>query len=151
MSEISRAPDLSALEVPIDPWTQPFWDATAEGRLMLPRCGGCGQFRWPPGPFCPNCQSQAVEWAASGPAQIYSFTIVRDRTADPGAIHAPALVEFPQAGGVRLLAAIADTPLSAIRVGAELVLGWSQALNAALPVFRVSVEADEFSDQGRRR
>ena len=148
MSEISRAPDLSALEIPIDPWTQPFWDAAADGRLVLPRCGACRRFRWPPGPFCPNCQSQAVEWAASGPAQIYSFTIVRDRTTDTGAIHAPALVEFPQADGVRLLAAITDTPLAAIHVGAKLALGWSQAVNAAVPVFRVR---DEFNDQGERR
>ncbi|CAN7381011.1 zinc ribbon domain-containing protein [Phenylobacterium sp. LjRoot225] len=148
MPEISRAPDLSALEIPIDPWTQPFWDAAAEGELLLPRCGACRRFRWPPGPFCPHCQSQQVEWTASGPAQIYAFTIVRNRKDDDGAIHVPALIEFPEADGVRLLAAITNSPLSAIHVGAPLTLGWSQAVNAAVPVFRVR---DDFSDQGRRR
>ena len=151
MSEISRAPDLSALEIPMDQWTQPFWDAAAEGRLMLPRCGDCRRFRWPPGPFCPHCQSQAIEWAPSGPARIYSFTLVRDRTRDDSDVHVPALVEFPQADGIRLLAAVTNTPLSAIQIGAALTLGWSQAVNARVPVFQVCADGADFRDQGRRR
>jgi len=46
MSEVSIAPDVSALEVPMDAWTQPFWDGTAEKKLLLPRCSSCHRFRW---------------------------------------------------------------------------------------------------------
>jgi uncharacterized OB-fold protein len=140
MSEISSAPDVSQLEVPIDAWTEPFWQAAAEGELRLVRCADCRRYRWPPGPFCPHCQSQRTEWTPAGPARIYSFTIVRE-TAPEGAapvVHAPALVEFPQADGVRLMAAIVDAPLEAIRVGAELTLAWSPAANAKIPVFRLA-------------
>jgi hypothetical protein len=49
----------------------------------------------------------------------------------------PALVEFPDAGGLRLLAAIVDTRLDAIRIGSTLGLGWSRAANATVPVFHV--------------
>src|SRR5687768_17278203 len=126
MTEISSAPDVSALEIPIDSWTQPFWDGAADGKLLLPRCGDCQRFRWPPGPFCPHCQSQRTEWLPAPAPRLYSFTIVRGRPGgEPGPAIAPGLVEFPEADGVRFPAAIVDTPLSAIRIGADLTLGWS--------------------------
>lgn len=127
---VSTAPDISALEVPMDAWTQPFWDATAQKRLLVPRCAACSRFRWPPGPFCPRCQSQLTEWVEPGLARIYTFTIIQDRV--------PALIEFPAAAGVRMLAAIVGTPLTEIRIGVEVTLGWSQAANAMVPVFSVS-------------
>ena len=140
MSAVSTTPDLSTLDIPMDAWTQPFWDATAEKKLLMPRCGACSRFRWPPGPFCPHCQSQLIEWVPPGAARIYSFTIISDQR-EPGSgqptQRVPALVEFPAADGIRILAAIVDTPLAAIRVGAELKVGWSQAVNAAVPVFSI--------------
>ncbi len=138
MSDICSAPDLSALEIPIDRWTKPFWDGAAEGNLLVPCCAVCHHYRWPPGPFCPKCQSQLIEWVSPGIGQIYSFTIVHNRREDgPAQILVPALVEFPEAGGIRLLAAIVDTPLSAIQIGVQTTLGWSQAVNAKVPVFSV--------------
>ena len=141
MSEITSAPDVSGFEVPIDAWTEPFWTAAAEGELRLVRCGDCRRYRWPPGPFCPHCQSQRTEWTPAGPARIYSFTIVREAAGDGAPqVHAPALVEFPDAHGVRLMAAIVDAPVQAIRIGAALTLAWSPAANAQIPVFRLAGE-----------
>lgn len=138
METVSRAPDVSGLEVPIDTWTQPFWDGAAKGELLLPRCVACGTFRWPPGPFCPHCQSQETHWTPSGPGHVYSFTIVADRDAkEPPQFHVPALIEFREAGGIRIPAALVDTPLVKIQIGVEVVLGWSQAANARVPVFTI--------------
>ena len=140
MSVVSTAPDLSALEIPMDAWTQPFWDATAEKKLLLPRCSACSRFRWPPGPFCPHCQSQLTDWVQPGVARIYSFTIISDQLgqgADQLQQRVPALVEFPAADGIRILAAIVDTPLAEIRIGAELELNWLRAVNAVVPVFSI--------------
>ena len=140
MSQTCSAPDISSLEIPMDCWTQPFWDATAKHKLLLPACADCGRFRWPPGPFCPHCQSQRTEWLPAGEGRIYSFTIIRAPASDAvklPRIHVPALVEFPDAGGVRLLAAITDTPIAAIRIGEPLQVGWSEAANATVPVFHL--------------
>lgn len=141
MTEISLTPDLMALEIPVDLWTQPFWDATELRQLLLPRCAECERFRWPPGPFCPHCQSQRVEWLPAGPAHIYSFTFVSEPRSGKGDVpryRVPALVEFPEADGIRMLAAIVETPLDAINIGAQLTLDWLRAANATVPVFKIS-------------
>jgi uncharacterized OB-fold protein len=141
MSAVSLTPDLSTLEIPTDAWTQPFWDATAQQRLLLPRCADCTRFRWPPGPFCPHCRSQRTEWVEPGDARIYSFTIIpqqHEHGDGPAQHRVPALIEFPAADGIRILAAIVETPLTEIRVGAAVKLGWSLAANAAVPVFSIA-------------
>ncbi len=60
MSESSSnprpAPDVT------DPLTAPFWAATAEQKLVVQTCAECGYLRWPPGPLCPQCQTDGGEW-----------------------------------------------------------------------------------------
>jgi uncharacterized protein len=135
MTQRCSAPDLSAFEIVSDAWTAPFWEASARGELKLPRCGACQRFRWPPGPFCPHCQSQEIEWLAPGPARLYSYTLVRTQAGDEVKLSAPALVEFPEANGVRILAAIVGAAPDDLNIGAALTLGWNAASNVAVPVF----------------
>jgi len=135
MTAISARRDLSALEVPMDAWTRPFWDGTAQGKLLIPQCTDCETFRWPPGPFCAACRSQNTAWREAGQGQVYSFTIIRNK--EPGQNFVPALIEFPDAGGVRLVAAIVDTPLDAIHIGAKVKQGWAHACDNAVPVFTI--------------
>ena len=40
----------------------PFWEAAAEGRLVLPRCRACGTYVWYPRTFCPDCRTFGVDW-----------------------------------------------------------------------------------------
>ncbi len=134
MTEISARRDLSTLEIPTDAWTKPFWDATAEGRLLLPQCGACHTFRWPPGPFCPACRSQHTQWQPAGQGLIYSFTIIRAKDQPPTV---PALIEFPEAGNIRLIAAIVDTSLDAIVIGAKVKQNWAKAGDTNVPVFTI--------------
>ncbi|HZT65310.1 MAG TPA: Zn-ribbon domain-containing OB-fold protein [Acidimicrobiales bacterium] len=54
----------------------PYWEGTAQGRLVLPRCTACGTVIWYPRAFCSSCRGTDVEWfEASGRGTIYSFTI----------------------------------------------------------------------------
>jgi uncharacterized OB-fold protein len=58
--------------------TTPFWDACAAGRLMLPKCDGCGQLIWYPRRFCPFCATHSVTYVeVSGRGTVYTFTIMR--------------------------------------------------------------------------
>ena len=62
------------------PDDQPFWDAAAEGRLVLPRCRACGTYVWYPRTFCPDCRTFGVDWVpATGRGTIYSFTVSHTR------------------------------------------------------------------------
>src|SRR5580692_7919046 len=97
MSTRSICPDFSSLEVPMDVWSKPFWQATAERQLLMPRCADCRTFRWPAGPFCAACQSQNVEWVPPGQGHIYSFTVLPVASADKDAaprFQIAALVDF---------------------------------------------------------
>lgn len=141
MGARSITPDFSQLEIPWDAWSKPFWDAAAERRLLAPRCGDCGTFRWPAGPFCPSCRSQAVDWVAPGAGRIYSFTVLPVRGADaaaPPQFRIPALVEFADAPGVRLVSSLVDAPLDQVAIGAPVAVDWIAAANATAPVFRLA-------------
>jgi uncharacterized OB-fold protein len=137
----SITPDLSALEIPMDAWSQPFWDAAAARRLVMPRCAACGTFRWPAGPFCPQCHTQALDWVAPGQGRIYSFTILPVRGETEGAApqcRVPALVEFADAPGVRLVSSLIGAPAEKISIGAAVEIDWLAAANATVPVFRLA-------------
>ena len=144
MTDLSQAPDIASIEIPIDRWTEPFWEAAANRELVLPRCGACGAHRWPPGPFCPECRSQAVDWVPAGPGRLYSYTVVRQPAAaadTPGRIVVPGLVEFPEAGGVRIMAAIVDCPIDALAIDAPLTLDWVRKGQTQVPVFAIATGA----------
>jgi uncharacterized OB-fold protein len=61
-----------------DSETQPFWDACRDGRLTLQRCTECGQKRFPPTRFCPQCRSAGHVWVDSpGLGRVFSWIVVR--------------------------------------------------------------------------
>lgn len=69
-------PALPAPSPAVNPETKPFWDATAEGRLLLKRCLDCGSVIWYPRAICPECASLCTEWfEAAGRGRIYSYTV----------------------------------------------------------------------------
>lgn len=137
MTECSILPDYSALEVPSDIWSQPFWEAGVSGELLFPSCQDCGTFRWPAGPFCPECRGQEVDWTPAGQGRIYTYTILPDR-ADPKKIRIPALVEFDEAPGVRLVSTLVDASAEQVAIGAKVDVCWVPAANFSVPVFVLS-------------
>ncbi len=79
----SRDPDegrMSMHEKPrprIGPDNAPFWQGCRAHRLMLPTCTACGKAHLPPGPVCPFCFADAIEWKqASGRGVISTWTAV---------------------------------------------------------------------------
>jgi uncharacterized protein len=61
----------------ITPDSEPFWNALRERKLMLPYCAGCAKPHLPPGPVCPFCFSDRLEWRlASGRGRISTWTVV---------------------------------------------------------------------------
>jgi uncharacterized protein len=77
------------------PDTKPFWDAAAQGKLLIKKCRACGESHYYPRPNCPNCMSAETEWqTAAGGGTIYSFSVMR-RAEVPYAIAYVTLDEGP--------------------------------------------------------
>ncbi len=61
--------------------TRPFWEATAEGRFLIQRCGACHKAAFYPRPACPHCGSAELGWEdACGAATVHTFSIARRPT-----------------------------------------------------------------------
>jgi uncharacterized protein len=61
----------------LTPDNEPFYKALREGQFRLPYCSDCGKPHLPPGPVCPFCFGERLEWrAASGRGRISSWTVV---------------------------------------------------------------------------
>ena len=139
---LSKRPPEHLFRLETDAWTQPFWEAAARHRLVVARCADCGRHRSPPTPFCPGCRSQAIDWTeSSGRGVVYSYTVVA-REIMPGMAdnlpYVPAVIELPDAGGVRLISNVVDAELDAIRVGAEVEVVWDRHEDGVtVPRFRL--------------
>jgi hypothetical protein len=102
----------------ITPETEPFWLATAAGRLILPRCEACGTLVWYPKGVCGSCGSTSIEWIeASGRGTVYSYTVAQRgfgayRQAVPYVL---AVVELEE--GPRVITNVVGRDPSSIRIG----------------------------------
>jgi uncharacterized OB-fold protein len=75
---MSEQPQLPTRAPRRDHETAEFWDACAEGRLVVPRCDDCGDLFWYPRLVCPICGSMSVTYTAvSGRGNVYARTIMR--------------------------------------------------------------------------
>ncbi|MCX3286725.1 OB-fold domain-containing protein [Streptomyces sp. NEAU-H22] len=126
-----------------DAFTRTYWDAAAEGRLLIRRCGACGRAHHYPREFCPHCWSEDVTWeTASGRATLYTWSVVHRNDLPPFAERVPyvaAVVELAE--GPRMMTEIVGedeppAPLAGedpgLSGGAEL----SVAFREGVPVFR---------------
>lgn len=112
-----------------DPFTQPFWDAAREHRLVAARCAGCGTIRpMPPGPFCWGCDNLDVEWVTlPGSGSVHTFTIVRTALMPELADVVPyviAVIELDEAPGARIMSNVIGIPVEDVSVGLRVRVAW---------------------------
>lgn len=125
------------IRITMDTYTEPFWLAAKERRLTACKCGDCGEFRIPPGPFCPHCRSQVIEWPTlSGTGTVYSFAICSNSPiADH--VYVPVIVEIDGAPGVRLIANLSGGNAEDVEIGMKVEVDWTPIMDGwVLPNFR---------------
>lgn len=141
MGRIAQRPPDSLFTLVMDRWTQPYWDAAAQGRLVAARCGACGHFRMPPTPFCPHCRSQEIDWVElPGTGTIHSYTVV-ERAILPELAdcipYVPAVVEPDGAHPIRIITNIVDSAVEDIVGGARVSVLFDPVAGGAIPRFRI--------------
>jgi uncharacterized OB-fold protein len=138
---MAKLPDARIVNLTPDVWTQPFWNAAAEHRLVVPCCTTCGTFRLPPSAFCWKCRAQGVDWVEhDGRGAVYSYTVVWHPLL-PDVVdsvpYVPAVVELPNTNACRLVGAMTDVRLSDMRVGMDVELVWRDVeAGVAVPTWR---------------
>jgi len=122
-----------------DAGSREFWDRCAGHVLSFQRCRDCGTFRNPPGPICYVCRSADTEWVAvSGEGTVFSWTIVTHAVHPALHEYLPfnvALIEFPDAPGVRLISNVVDASPEELSVGLPVRLHWEDTSSASFPRF----------------
>ena len=94
------------------PETQPFWEAAAAGRFVLPWCRQCNKTHWFPRGICPHCLSQKIDWKDSrGEGEIHSFSVNRTGK-EPNVLAYVALQE-----GVIMLTRVIEVDPAAVAIG----------------------------------
>lgn len=118
-----------------DVFTTTYWQAAAEGRLLVRRCGDCARAHHYPREFCPHCWSENVTWEpASGRATLYTWSVVHRNDLPPFAARTPytaAVVDLAE--GPRMMTElVAAEAAGGPRAGMELEV----TFRAGIPVFR---------------
>ena len=111
-------PELPAPAPERTPETDAFWNATAEGRLVLTRCDSCGMVIWYPRALCPSCGCVTISLVeASGHGTIYSFTVVH-RGSGPYEDAVPYVVAYVELEeGPRVLTNIVGCTPDGVSIG----------------------------------
>lgn len=119
-----------------DEESAPFFDATAEGRLLLRRCACCGQHLAPAAQTCP-LGSTALEWVeTSGGGHLVSWAAVHDKPDADGNTH-PLVIALVELGeGPWLRGQVARAAPEDMTAGARVTVEFEQPEGGeAVPVF----------------
>jgi uncharacterized OB-fold protein len=121
----------------LDPDTEFFWKAGAQGRLQICRCQSCTRYIHPPLPRCPACGGGTAPAPVSGKARIASYTINEQPwqrgLAVPYVFAAVELVEQPE---LYVLTNIIACPAQTLRIGLDVEVTFEQQEEFYLPLFR---------------
>ena len=106
--------------------SQPFWDATRDGQLLVQWCLTCDAAVFYPREVCPSCLGTELEWRpSSGRGTVYAVT-VEHRPQHPGladrAPYAVALVDVEE--GWRLLTNIVGCDPLSVTIGMPVTVTW---------------------------
>jgi uncharacterized OB-fold protein len=118
----------TGIDLCVDRWTEPFWNAAREHRLVVARCTSCGRFRSPPTPYCANCLSQEIDWIeVPGDATVYTFTVVRHPPAPSLAGKVPyviAIVILGGTDGIKFMTNVVNCTPADVHIGMTLNVVW---------------------------
>jgi uncharacterized OB-fold protein len=109
----------------ITPDNEPFYKALRERKFVLPYCGDCGKPHLPPGPVCPFCFSDRIQWReASGRGRISTWTVVHKAWFPAFAEDIPYnVVQVELDEGPRLTANVVNVSSLTIGLPVEIVFG----------------------------
>jgi uncharacterized OB-fold protein len=106
-----------------DEFTQPFWDAANEDRLVIQNCLTCDRLQHPPAPDCSQCGTgDQLEWKEmSGRGSIYNYGVVHDcpvRLLQEDQPFNVAVIMLEDDPGIQMYSHLPGIPTDEVPVGA---------------------------------
>ena len=121
----------------LDEENRAFWTGGAEGRLMIAKCGDCGEYTHPPRLLCRHCLSENIApQPVSGKATIDTFTVNHQAWA-PG-MEVPfviARVRLADAPEVILTTNIINCPVEAVHFDDHVQVTFEEQDGIFYPLF----------------
>lgn len=123
-------------EPSVDEVTAPYWEAAADGRLVLPRCLACGRTHHHPRGLCPHCWSTDLEWVeAAGNGEVVTFSVVHQPPSPAFTVpYVLAVIELAE--GPRMMANVVDVAPEAVTIGMPVEVTFERRDATTLPQFR---------------
>jgi uncharacterized protein len=112
-----------------------YFEAAAQGKLLLKKCSDCNEVHHFPRGICPFCFSTNVDWTeAKGTGTIYSYSVTRRAGPIPYCIAYVTLDE-----GISVLTNIVDCDLDTVRIGQKVKLTFKKSENGtAIAMFALA-------------
>ena len=109
-----------------------YFEAAAQGKLLLKKCGDCGEVHHYPRGICPFCLSANVAWQeAKGTGIVYTYSVTRRGGPVPYCIAYVTLDE-----GVSMMTNIVDCDLDDVRIGQRVKLTFKKSAGGvSIPMF----------------
>lgn len=136
----------STRPVPVpDETSAPFWDAAADGVLVLARCSRCREHSHPPAPVCPRCHRTDPGFVfepVEGRGVIRSWTVLRQPFLPGFADDLPIVlvdVAIDGTDDVRLIGRLLDGPDAPLHLGAAVAVVFEHLHDGiAVPAFTLA-------------
>ena len=96
----------------------PYWQAAAEGRLLIQQCPSCGHRQWYPRALCTACGADPEWLECSGRGVVHTFTVVRQmgmRAFREDVPYVVAMIDLEE--GPRLMGGITDCDPDSVVIG----------------------------------
>jgi uncharacterized protein len=121
---------------PASEFTRPFWEAVADGRLLVPECTACGRRFFTPEPLCAHCGSASWRWVPSpGTGAVYSVSVVHQPVNNDHEVpFALAIVDLDD--DWTMLTHVVGCAPDKVRIGMRIRFDPDTARSRRLPVFR---------------
>ena len=127
---------------PITELTQPYWEASRRGKLVIQQCSACRHRLFPPRVNCPQCGSRELAWeSVSGKGVIYTYTIAHRPPHPVMAEQCPlAIAVVELAEGPRMMSNVVDCNPGEVKIGMKVQVAFEAIDDSdeVLPVFKPS-------------
>ena len=128
-----------------DQFTEQFWSAANESKLVIQNCSKCDRLQHPPAQECGQCKGgDNLEWKEmSGNGRIYNYGVVHDcpiRLLQDDQPFNVAVIMLDDDPGIQMYSHLPGTPVDEVPVGAEVEVVFEETTNGQkVPEWKVVI------------